>query len=339
LTEDRTRFPLTLRVQEASFVAERVLALALVDPSGALLPHWTPGAHIDLVLPSGAMRSYSLYGDADRKAYRIAVLHEKDGRGGSSEIHQRQLVGSLLKASAPRNQFELVEAPHYLFIAGGIGVTPLLAMVREVAARRGAWDMFYLGRHRAGMGFLETLAGCANESGGLLDVVSRDERERVSVADMLAHARPDSAIYCCGPDGLLADVEAACQIQGRTLHLERFGRPVLKPNVAVAVAQFPVALDSMAPCDPDGPFQVELKRTGVTLDIGPEESILDRARTVRSGLTFSCSEGYCGTCETRVILGTPDHRDTVLTDEEKDANATMMICVGRSRTKLLVLDL
>jgi ferredoxin-NADP reductase len=330
------RHPLSLRVQEATFLAEQVIGLTLVDPQGRALPAWTPGSHIDIVLPSGAIRSYSLCGEIDRAAYRIAVLNEANGRGGSREIHARQLVGALLRASPPRNHFELVDAPHYVFIAGGIGITPLLPMARAVAARGGSWEMHYLGRSRARMSHLDVLMALA---GDRLRVVARDERERTAMRDILAAAPPRSAVYCCGPEGLLNEVEALCaaSASGLDLRVERFGRPTLAaPD---EMPPMPATPEALAPCDPDGPFQVELRRSGVVVDVAAGESILERARKVRTGLSFSCSDGYCGTCETPVIAGVPDHRDTVLTDDEKARNATMMICVGRSRTRRLVLDL
>lgn len=334
------RHPLALRVQEASYLADQVLGLTFVDAAGGRLPAWTPGAHIDIVLPSGATRSYSLCGEPDAAAYRIAVLHEPDGRGASREIHERQLVGRVLPASLPRNQFELVPAEHYVFIAGGIGITPLLPMMRAVAAEGRSWAMHYLGRSRARMGFLEPLAAFAERTGGHLDIVPRDERERLVMADILAAVPAGSAVYCCGPDGLIREVEELCAAVGHRLdlHVERFGRPVLAPAVPDATPE-PAEPDARVPCDPDGPFQVELRQSGIVMEVGPGDSILGCARTVRTGLSFSCSDGYCGTCETPVLAGTPDHRDSVLTDEEKAENKTMMICVGRSRTRRLVLDL
>ena len=338
------RYPLKLRVKQVSYIAEDVLGLTLVEPSGAALPAWTPGAHIDIVLPPGVTRSYSLCGVPGREEYRIAVLHEPNGRGASRDIHERQLVGKVLATSLPRNEFELVNAPHYIFIAGGIGITPLLPMIAETSGKT-TWELYYLGRTRGRMGFLDDLAAYAESSGGSLNVVARDERERAAIGNILAKSRADSAVYCCGPESLIREVEEVCRpLASRlSLHIERFGRPSLpaSPNDVSP----PSGLDNQDdadtsnPCDPDGPFQVELRQSGVVLDVAADESILDCARKVRSGLSFSCSDGYCGTCETSVIAGKPDHRDTVLTDGEKADSRSMMICVGRSRTRRLVLDL
>lgn len=346
LVNEAVRHPLTLRVQEASFLAEHVLGLTLVDPAGGELPAWTPGAHIDLVLPSGMTRSYSLCGEPERAEYRIAVLHDPAGRGASREIHGVQLVGALLPASAPRNQFELVDAPHHVFIAGGIGITPLVPMVRRVVAGGGSWQMHYLGRSRDRMSFLAPLAALAAGSGGRLDVIARDERERAAMRDVLDAVPAGSAVYCCGPDGLIREVEElSAAFNGRfELHVERFGRPTLAEPAAAGAGPDAAAgeaggSDFDEPCDPEGPFTVELRQSGLTLEVGAGESILGCARKLRQGLTFSCSDGYCGTCETAVLAGTPDHRDTVLTDDERAENRTMMICVGRSRTRRLALDL
>jgi ferredoxin-NADP reductase len=320
---------LTLVVRSATWESEGVLGLVLADPDGAPLPAWTPGAHVDLVLPSGTVRSYSLCGEpSDRASYRIAVLREEGGRGGSAELHSTQLVGRRLPVRGPRNQFELVEAERYVFIAGGIGITPLLPMLRAVAAVGRSWTLHYLGRSRGSMAFLAQVAAL---TGGSVHLYPRDEVERPEIAAALAGVEAGTAVYCCGPDSLIRATEAA-GLGPDVLHLERFGRPTLTPRpVESSVEQLEA--------DPDGDFQVELATTGGVLDVAPGESILEAVRKVRQGLSFSCSDGYCGTCETAVLKGLPDHRDTVLTTEEQAENGTMMICVSRSRTPLLVLDL
>ncbi len=164
--------------------------------------------------------------------------------------------------------------------------------------------------------------------------------------EVLDAVPPGSAVYCCGPDGLIREVEELSAARGDRydLRIERFGRPVLPEAVAAAAAPNVKTGEAdgsgfTTPCNPDGPFTVEFRQSGLVLEVGAGESILGCARKLRQGLTFSCSDGYCGTCETAVLAGTPDHRDTVLTDEERDENRTMMICVGRSRTRRLALDL
>ncbi|MCY0385919.1 PDR/VanB family oxidoreductase [Robbsia sp. Bb-Pol-6] len=379
---------LSLLVREVRYLAERIVGLTLVDPRNAvlhdvaeandpartpagataatredapgILPAWTPGAHIDLLLPSGAVRSYSLCGDpADRTRYDIAVLRDVDGRGGSNEIHDTQWVGRQVAVIGPRNTFVCEPAPHVVFIAGGIGITPLWPMLRAVAAAGASWEMHYLGRSRAAMAFLggiertaanarRTDNGAGAPSRATVHIVARDEGGHFDADATLAAAPSGSAVYCCGPERLMQAVERACA--GRhALHLERFGRPALPAALAPVLAQNEARADGAggtspgsaddAPCDPDSAFQVVLQRSGVTLQVGPDASILEVVRQVRRDLTFSCSSGYCGTCETRVLGGRPDHRDDVLSDAEKAANRSMMICVGRSCSATLVLDL
>jgi ferredoxin-NADP reductase len=351
---DETSAVSEVRVIAATYLADGVLGLTLQSAVGDELPSWEPGAHVDLRLPSGKTRSYSLCGDpADRGRYDVAVLREDLGRGASVEIHEQQLVGRTLTMIGPRNLFPLVDAPEYVFVAGGIGLTPLLPMIRQLAAGPTPWTVYYLGRSLQTMALVDELATCAARSAGLgrVRVVARDESERLDLTAALAAVAPGTAIYCCGPDHLMAAVEETVAAAAATpgyqaeVYLERFGRPVLTPAPVTEAVEVPggtetaIAEVDTAECDPDGPFEVELGVTGKTLTVGAGESILERVREVRSGLTFSCSDGYCGTCETRVLAGRPDHRDDVLTDEEKEASETMMICVGRSKSPRLVLDL
>ena len=344
---ETSRFPLSLRVKAARHLADGVLGLEFVDAANGALPPWTAGAHIDVKLPSGATRSYSLCGNLDDAgSYQVAVLNDPNGRGASREVHSSDLVGRVLSVSLPRNHFELIHAPHIVFIAGGIGITPLLPMVQEVIARGGSWEMHYLGRSRSSMAFLDSLAERAASTRARFTVVARDECDRIAVADLLAGAPPGSAVYCCGPERLIREVE---QLHAGgipfDLHVERFGSALTpEPGSGVSLAQGDAGRESLVPdfaaaCDPDGPFTVELRQSGHVLEVGAGQSILECAREVRSGLSFSCSDGYCGTCETAVVAGTPDHRDTVLSDEERAESRTMMICVGRSRTRRLALDL
>jgi ferredoxin-NADP reductase len=288
-----------------------------------------------------------LWGDPLQAEYCVAVLREEKGRGASHEIHERQLVGRVLSVSLPREQYRLVEeASHYIFIAGGIGITPLLPMIRRLTERKRSWDLHYLGRSRSAMSFVRELSDYERRRAGKLKLVARDESPRAILSDILIAAPQGTAVYCCGPNRLLAEVETISATHGGhyTLHVERFGRPALAGDPAAATAiRSPVsalaAEEAEEHCDPNGSFRVELKSTGKTIEVGAGESILECARKVRTGLSFSCSDGYCGTCETRVVAGVPDHRDSVLTDEEKAENRSMMICVGRSRTRLLILDL
>lgn len=316
-----------LLVKSVTWEADKVLSLRLVHPNGDELPPWEPGAHVDLVLPSGLVRQYSLCGyPDDRRGYTIAVLLEAAGRGGSREVHETVLVGKTVSVRGPRNKFPLVDAPRYLFLAGGIGITPILAMVREVGARGGDWCLAYGGRSRSSMAFVDELVKLGQ---GHVDIVPQDERGMLDLDTLLAQVGPDTVVYCCGPEGLLAATEQRCRVSDTQirLHVERFG-------AAGAVRATEPAGDAAAAA-----FEVELRRSGCLVTVPPDRSILDVVRDVVPETMFSCEEGFCGTCETRVLEGVPEHHDTILSDKERERGQTMMICVGRSKTPRLVLDM
>ncbi|MFE4175548.1 PDR/VanB family oxidoreductase [Streptomyces sp. NPDC056909] len=314
-------------VEQVRLEAAGVVSLTLVDPDGGTLPPWTPGAHIDLRLPSGTVRQYSLCGPpGDPRSYTVAVLREEDGRGGSAEVHDTALVGRVLQVRGPRNHFALVDAPHYLFLAGGIGVTPILAMARQAAAEGASWELYYGGRTRAGMAFTRTLSAIDADR---VHIVPQDEQGMLPVAALVDAAPAGTAVYCCGPEGMVQAVTEVCaRARPGALHVERFGAP---PGGGAA--------DARGPSPGAGHFTVELRRSGLTLDVPPERTLLDVVREVAPDVAFSCEEGYCGSCETKVLAGVPEHHDTVLSDEERERGDTMMICVGRSASELLTLDL
>jgi ferredoxin-NADP reductase len=302
-----------------------VVSLDLVDPEGRALPPWEPGAHIDVFLPSGLVRQYSLCGDHnDAHRYQIAVLLEPESRGGSQEIHETGLVGKTISIRGPRNHFHLEPAPHYLFLAGGIGVTPILAMVEEAERRGTPWRLVYGGRSRLSMAFLERVAVL---EGGEVEIVPEDELGFPNFDAILTSIPAGTGVYSCGPPGMLAALEDRCAVhlEPSALHLERFTAP--------EIAEFPVEYEE------SGEFEVVLQRTGTTLTVPADKTVLATIRQVLPRVLYACEEGYCGTCETRVLEGIPDHRDVILSDDEHAANNTMMICVSRSRTPKLVLDL
>jgi len=304
--------------------AEGVLSLELADPGGAALPAWRPGSHIDVLLPSGLLRQYSLCGEPNATTYRIGVLLDESGRGGSREIHASVRAGDALRVRGPRNHFRLVEAADYLFLAGGIGVTPLLAMAREVSTTGARWRFVYGGRTRASMAFVDELMALP---GGEVDLVPQDERGLLPLDEVLSSAPEGVAVYCCGPEPMIRAVELACErhLPAGSLHVERFsGTSVVSPPPDVIAR--------------DGSFEVELAQTGVTLRVRSDEGLLAVLRSVTDVMT-SCEEGFCGACETRVLSGVPDHRDTILTDEDHENGDTMMVCVGRAKSARLVLDL
>lgn len=319
---------LDLLIKEASKLTADVLELTLVHPDGEELPAWTPGAHVDVLLPSGKVRTYSLCGDpADRSCYRIAVLRVADGRGGSRELHDLACSGSTAAAErrlpvrTPRNDFELVDAPSYLFLAGGIGITPILPMVRAASMAGRSWRLVYGGRTADSMAFLPELRAC---SGGVLDVRPQDRDGLLPVSALLADVGAETEIYACGPGGMLdacRDIAAERGLSSR-LHMERF------------------TASRDASADPAGrPIEVVLQRSGITLNVGADQSILDKVLEHNPGHPWSCREGTCGSCETTVLEGEVDHRDEILTEEEREANDTMFICVSRSHGDRLVLDL
>ncbi len=311
-----------VRVVAVTSVADDTLAFTLADPGGGPLPAWQPGAHIDLVLPSGLERQYSLCSDpADRGGYRIAVLREPDSRGGSAELHERQLCGATVTIRGPRNHFPLEDAPGYLLIAGGIGVTPLLPMARALADRGGPWRLAYGGRTRGRMAFAAELAALGGDA---VELYPQDERGPLDLAALLAGAG-DALVYACGPAPMLDAVQAIAAERGLPApRVERFsgsGNAIVGPQPG------------------DENLTVELARTGLTLTVPPGRSILAAVRDVLPDVPYSCEEGFCGACETVVLAGQPEHRDEVLSEAERDAGKTMMICVSRAATPRLTLDL
>lgn len=299
-------------------LSEGVIAIELGPLDGAEAPAWEPGAHVDLHLPDGMIRQYSLCGDpADRGSLLVAVLREEEGRGGSRHLHDVTAVGDRIQVGAPRNNFALEPSPRYLFIGGGIGITPLLPMI--AAAQRGGaeWSLLYGGRSRASMAFLPELGEHER-----VTVVPEDERGLLDLAGALAEVAPETLIYCCGPEPLLHAVEESSAHWGAdALRVERFK-----------------ARDDL----PDGPgtaFEVVLDRSGISLTVEPGQSILDAVAAAGVAVPSSCQEGTCGTCETIVLEGEPEHRDSVLTPADRARNDCMMICISRARSERLVLDL
>lgn len=327
----------TLRVTAINDEAEDVRSYVLVDPAGASLPAWEPGAHIDLKLDSATgtgsdtgraagtssaaelIRQYSLCGSPEhRDRYQIAVLRADNGRGGSRFLHQRVRTGDELAVRGPRNNFPLADAPSYLFVAGGIGITPLLPMLRAVHERGADWRLYYGGRRRTRMAFLPSLG----DYGERVHVLPEDEHGLLPLADILGAAEPDTAVHCCGPEPLLAAAERAWS--GRPADRLRTERFHARADLATGV---------------DVAFEVLVSSTGQTVPVAAEQSIMDALGAAGVEVPSSCREGTCATCETTVLAGEIEHRDSVLTESERAAGKTMMLCVSRARTPRLVLDL
>ncbi|WP_326837525.1 PDR/VanB family oxidoreductase [Amycolatopsis rhabdoformis] len=299
-------------------VADGVVELELKRPGGTPLPPWAPGAHLDLVLDDTLVRQYSLCGPADDPAcYRIAVRKDEAGRGGSRRIHDTLALGDVVVVRGPRNTFPLDPAPGYVFIAGGIGITPLLPML-EAARRAGTeFRLFYGGRSRESMAYREVLAGDHR-----VRLLPQDEAGPLPVDEILATAPHHWPVYCCGPEPLLAAVEHRCAEEPRrVLRVERF-----VPRTS-------------AETDADRAFTVELAASGLELAVPADRRLLDVLLEAGVDVMTSCEEGTCGTCETAVLGGVPEHRDSVLTTDEQDAGDRLIVCVSRSRTPRLVLDL
>ncbi|MFF4797337.1 PDR/VanB family oxidoreductase [Streptomyces sp. NPDC001351] len=298
---------LRLLVASRTTIADGVVQLRL---EGRDLPRWEPGAHLDLVLPSGLVRQYSLCGDPeDTSSYTVATRLIADGRGGSREVHEQVTEGMELEVRGPRNRFPLVGAPSYVFVVGGIGITPVLPMLRALGD--GAeWRLVYGGRTRASMPFLEELEKLG---GDRATVVAEDEDGLPDLDGLLAGAAEDAAVYCCGPEGLIA----AMQERFPQVRLERF-----TPRTSA---------------DGNAAFEVELRRSGRTLTVPADSTVLAAVRAALPNTPYSCEQGFCGTCEQRVLEGEVEHRDELLTDAERADS--MLICVSRARSERLVLDM
>jgi ferredoxin-NADP reductase len=314
----------TVAVVSRQTAADGVVSLVLAPRDGAPLPPWQPGAHVDVVLPTGGVRQYSLCGPtAVTDRWRVAVLREPDGRGGSQWIHDNVREGSELRIRGPRNNFPLRPAARYLFVAGGIGITPLLPMIAEAEASGADWSLLYGGRTRASMAFLPELEGY----GERVTVRPQDEYGLLDLVGHLGEPDLSALVYCCGPAGLIDAVEAHCTAwPAGSLNVERF---------AAAPGQHSRGGDG----EGDEPFEVELRTSGVTLTVSPGQSVLKAVEAAGAQVLSSCEEGICGSCETVVLAGEIDHRDSLLTDDERASGDTMLICVSRARGGRLVLDL
>ena len=325
MTETETRlreFESDLVVESYEVVAEDVVAVTLVHPKGETLPAWTPGAHIDLILTPEITRQYSLCGSpADSDRFVVGILNAPNSRGGSRHVHESVSAGSVIRIRGPRNHFPLVASPRYVFIAGGIGVTPMLPMIAEAEAAGADWTLLYGGRSEASMAFIDQLRAY----GDRVTLLPGNDVALMSAAldERIGTPLPDTLVYTCGPEGLLGAVEARCASwPAGSLHLERFAAKATEGASTRSSRWSWRGPASPSPCRPTAPSSTPPQDHGV--------SVLG-----------SCHEGVCGTCET-VILGFDgevDHRDSVLNDEEKSSNETMMICVSRCTSGRLTLDL
>jgi ferredoxin-NADP reductase len=310
---------LELVITRMDVLAAGVVRLTFARPDESELPAWEPGAHIDLHFVSKGVefvRQYSLCGPvADRYHWQVAVLHAPDGRGGSAHIHAAFAEGDIVRVTGPRNNFPLRPANRYLFIAGGIGITPVVPMLAQVAATDSDWRLIYCGRSKQSMAFVDDMLAYGKEK------IALHESDAAGLLDLKAvidAADADTAVYCCGPESMLRALDECCaEWDSERVHVERFSRREEDGE------------------HPDMAFEVEFSRSG---RVPADRSILEIAEELGVDIDSSCQEGTCGSCETKVLCGTPDHRDSVLSAKERAAGKSMMVCVSRSCTAKLVLD-
>ena len=310
-------------VRSVTWEAPDIHSWELAPRAGGELPAFTAGAHIDLHLPNGLLRSYSLVNpQSERHRYVIAAQKDRTSRGGSRCLHEQVRTGDTLRISAPRNNFPLDEgARHSVLIAGGIGITPIFNMAGRLAALGRSWELYYCARTRASAAFLEPVAALESKHGKVhLNFDEEPGGKMLDLAAAVAAADADAHLYCCGPLPMLAAFEAATAMRAPAqVHVEYF-----------------TARDAPAK---GGGFTVVLAKSGIELVIAEGKTILETVLDAGIDAAYSCMEGVCGTCETRVLEGIPEHRDLVLSKEEQASNRTMMICCSGCKGDRLVLEL
>jgi vanillate O-demethylase ferredoxin subunit len=313
-----------VRVKRISYEAESINSYELVSPAGDDLPPFTAGSHIDLHLANGMIRSYSLLNDqSTRRRYVIAVNNDAASRGGSKFVHETMRAGALMTISHPRNNFVLHEdAGHSILIAGGIGITPILSMIRRLETLDRSWELFYAARTRSTAAFLDELNALRLEVRSKLHITFDHEPDArmMDIAAIVKSADPAAHLYCCGPVAMLEAFEAATA-----------DRPAGQVHVEYFKASEKPALE--------GDFEVTLARSKQRITVQPGQTILDALLAAGITANYACTEGVCGSCETRVLEGLPDHRDLFLSKAEQAANKTIMICCSGSKSPTLVLDI
>jgi len=311
---------ITVRVQQMRFEANGIVSVELVSPEGADLPPFSAGAHIDLHLPNGVVRSYSLSNSPmERQRYVIGVLHDRNSRGGSRYVHEQLRVGSTIQIGTPRNNFPLeTSAPHSVLIAGGIGITPIYCMFNELLRQGKSVELFYCSRSRGEAAFVQQLS-----ADGRVRTHFNDEAGGVPDLRAFLASKPSSAhFYCCGPTPMLNAFEQFCEeLELPNVHIERF-----------AAAEPVVAMQSDS-------YECELAQSKKIVLVPSGKSLLDALLDAGIQVDHSCREGVCGSCETAVIDGQIEHRDGVLTKAERASGKTMMVCVSGCSGRKLVLDL
>jgi ferredoxin-NADP reductase len=315
---------LEVRLHSITATAEDVHLFELRPVHGSL-PAFDPGAHIDVHLPNGMLRSYSLLNDSsERHRYVLGISRDRSSRGGSSWLHEVARVGDRVAIGVPRNHFPLDEsAPHSVLIAGGIGVTPLWCMAQRLEQIERPWSLHYSSRSRAGAALadeIETFAAASKVGRLQMRMDKASGVDRLDLRAVVGEAPPGSHFYCCGPAAMLEAFRAACDgLAEERVHFEYFAPP---DEIALA----------------HGGFSVVLARSHKRVNVAADQSILDALRAEGVDVPSSCEQGICGACETAVLEGVPDHRDLVLSAKERASNKVMMICCSGAKSQTLVLD-
>lgn len=316
---------LEARVKSITLEAEGIHTFVLVPLTGRDLPAFTAGSHIDVHMRAGLVRSYSLVNScADRNRYVLSVARSTDSRGGSNFMFDQVKVGQTLQISAPRNNFELNEhALRSVFIAGGIGITPIWSMLQRLQSLGHPWTLHYSARSRANAAFVDDVQALARQASACELVLHFDDEmggARPDLAQAVAQAGPEAHLYCCGPQPMLDAFLAATRDRpGESVHVEYFGA---REEAAV-----------------EGGFRVILARSGKTLDVTAGQTILDALLDAGVEVQYGCMQGVCGSCEVPVLEGTPDHRDSILTADARASNQTIMVCCSGAKSSTLTLDL
>lgn len=329
---------LNVRVLSVRYEAEDINSYELVDPDGGELPPFTAGAHIDLHFRDGRIRQYSLANDpSERHRYVVGILREPAGRGGSVAIFEKVHAGRILTISAPRNHFPLVEsARRHLLLAGGIGVTPMMAMLAQLQRENADFLLHYCTRSPQKTAFRELLAERSAAGRVRYHHDGGDPRKGLDIAALLRERPIGTHLYYCGPPGFMTAVAAAsAHWPSEAVHFEYFTPPVPTPSMASTASPASAGALAAAADIPVG-FQVRLTSTGALYDVPNDKSIVQVLREQGIDVETSCESGLCGTCRTRYLEGEPEHHDYVLDDDER--NEYVMICCARSKSPVLVLD-
>ncbi len=316
---------LAVRVARKAVEAEGICSFELVALDGAALPAFSAGSHVDVQVPGGLTRQYSLCNDPkETHRYQIAVLRDAASRGGSAAMHDAVHEGDTLTISTPKNHFALAhEAKSHLLLAGGIGITPLLCMAERLANTGAAFEMHYCTRSRVRTAFVERIAASSFAGSVHYHFDDGASVQKLDIPALLEQPQPGRHLYVCGPKGFMDVVLATARAAGwpeAQLHYEFFGAEVAQKA-------------------DDGSFEVLLASSGRIVVVPPDRTIVQALAAEGIAVATSCEQGVCGTCLTRVIEGTPDHRDMYLTPEEQAAGDQMLVCCSRAASARLVLDL